>query len=81
MFGNPLIFSILAKMNLMKHFRIKTLSKYFYILSILLISATLTLSTSCAPKSGCKATEDLGPQYDKDGKLKGKRGKTKLFKN
>lgn len=48
---------------------------------ILMFSASLTLSSGCAPKSGCKATEDLGPQTDKDGQLSKKRGKTKLFDN
>jgi hypothetical protein len=38
-----------------------------------------TSTTSCSPKSGCKATENMGPPVDKNGNLSGKRGKTKLF--
>jgi hypothetical protein len=81
MFGKSLTISMLQKMRVMKEFCIKNGHHFLYILLTLLFSATLTVSSSCAPKSGCKATEDLGPQYDKDGKLKRKRGKTKLFRD
>jgi len=37
--------------------------------------------SSCSPKSGCKATENMGPPVDKDGNLSRKKGKTKLFKD
>ncbi|GEM_PF-896824 len=40
-----------------------------------------TTSTSCSPKSGCKATENMGPPVDKDGGLSRKKGRTKLFKD
>lgn len=38
-----------------------------------------TSATSCSPKSGCKATENMGPPVDKDGSLSRKKGRTKLF--
>jgi len=40
-----------------------------------------TTASSCSPKSGCKATEDMGPPVDKDGGLSRKKGRTKLFKD
>ena len=40
-----------------------------------------TSVSSCSPKSGCKATENMGPPVDKDGSLSRKKGRTKLFKD
>jgi hypothetical protein len=40
-----------------------------------------TTVSSCSPKSGCKATENMGPPVDKDGGLSRKKGRTKLFKD
>lgn len=49
---------------------------------ILLITVGITFlsQTACSRKTGCKATENIGPEYRKDGSLKKSRTKTRLFK-
>lgn len=47
---------------------------------LMAVGITLLSQTACSRKTGCKATENIGPDYRKDGSLKKSKTKTRLFK-
>ncbi|HKK88974.1 MAG TPA: hypothetical protein VJ917_08995 [Saprospiraceae bacterium] len=57
----------------------KTYLKLRWILMIWVMVSFLS-QTACSRKTGCKATENIGPDYGKDGSLKKSKTKTRLFK-
>ena len=69
------------KMLMRKFFCIKKLPLRQYFCGLAIVSLVFVGMPSCSPKSGCKATENMGPPVDKNGQLSRKGGKTKLFKN
>lgn len=62
---------------------IQSIMKRKVILLLLLFSGLFVLTTtnSCTRKVGCESEHNVGPKTKRDGTLKMKRGKSRLFKS